>query len=296
MASLSTDIKEQIDNALSMWLEKEQEGNAFPCDFDLVWKWAGYTRKDTAKSALIRLCKEGSDYCQNGFPFQTGKPLGGRPAQTISLTRNAAKHVLMQAGTIQGSAVREYFIEAESKWRLLTTNLANGRLRLEDKVTGQVIDNPLEDPVYVERRLAAADAFTQRTTYMAAVCPELNPSHHRRVSAMASKVSLGDNPKAVLVKRGFLKKRLNKKNNMTYPSRPNGRDIMDGDQLSITRGCEGIFTRLLKKYGNYELAMAEYEKVCESIGAGCSILHKSCLALPTKLEEVRDASGEGLLT
>lgn len=75
---------------------------------------------------------------------------------------------------------------------------------------------------------------------------------------------------------------------MVYPQRPNGRDVMDKPQLAIATGMEGIFSRLLEKYGDYDLAYAEYLKCCEQVGLGCAILHGTSLSEATRLEDVQD--------
>ena len=76
-------IKQQIDTQLPLWLEAaEKNHQAFPCDFDVLWKWAGYSRKDHAKTALKEL-KTGSDFVEKSFPANSGKIGRGRPTRVI---------------------------------------------------------------------------------------------------------------------------------------------------------------------------------------------------------------------
>lgn len=83
----------------------------FPVDFDQAWQWIGYTRKDTAKDALLRQFAIPEDF--TSFPVETGN--GGRPSERIMLTVECFKSFCMMAGTEQGKKVRAYFIECERK-------------------------------------------------------------------------------------------------------------------------------------------------------------------------------------
>jgi hypothetical protein len=125
--------------------------------------------------------------------------------------------------------------------------------------------------------------------------PTLNAGHYRAISALASKVALGDYPRKVLVDRGFLQKRKNRRGVMAYPPHPNGRDIMDKTQLSIVKGAEDIFSRLLAKHNNeYDSAFTEYQDSCAKMFDACSILHETCLPEPTLLEDVRERQSNAL--
>jgi phage antirepressor YoqD-like protein len=83
----------------------------FPVDFDQAWQWIGYTRKDTAKDALLRQFANSEDF--TSFPVETGN--GGRPSERIMLTVECFKSFCMMAGTEQGKKVRAYFIECERR-------------------------------------------------------------------------------------------------------------------------------------------------------------------------------------
>ena len=79
---------------------------------------AGYARKDHAKRKLTSkksLLTEGID-----FSSQVGKTASvGRPSDEIRLTCDAFKQFCLMAETEKGRLSRQYFIEAEKRWRLV---------------------------------------------------------------------------------------------------------------------------------------------------------------------------------
>jgi hypothetical protein len=61
------DITKEIDGAVSAWAEAEEtKSDPYPCEFDTLWKWAGYTTKHHAKRALLDQLKEADDYVIKG--------------------------------------------------------------------------------------------------------------------------------------------------------------------------------------------------------------------------------------
>ena len=103
-----------VQQLIEQWLQQEKDGVKFPVDFDVAWKIAGYSRKDSAKRALINYLIEGEE-----FSTQRGK-LGtvGRSTELIKITCDALKELCMLSRSPQGKATRKYFIEAEKKWKL----------------------------------------------------------------------------------------------------------------------------------------------------------------------------------
>jgi len=45
-------VPQDLTVLVDKWLEKERNGVKFPVDFDVAWKIAGYSRKDSAKRYL----------------------------------------------------------------------------------------------------------------------------------------------------------------------------------------------------------------------------------------------------
>lgn len=101
-----------IQALIDKWLEQEQQGVTFPVDFDIAWKIAGYSRKDSAKRKLSKR--------KQGILFHISmEKLGGRPTDIIKLSCDGLKDLALKADTPEGDAIRQYFIEAEKKWRLV---------------------------------------------------------------------------------------------------------------------------------------------------------------------------------
>lgn len=118
----SNDIQSLID----IWLEQERNGVQFPVDFDIAWQIAGYSEKGKGKRRLTGANShlvENVDYSidKGKVVFaQTGKSgLSGSSSDSISMTCDAFKHFCLMARTEEGRQIRQYFIEAEKKWKLV---------------------------------------------------------------------------------------------------------------------------------------------------------------------------------
>lgn len=86
----------------------------FPVDFDLAWKWLGYTRKETALKNLL------SDQFDEGIDWGNISPVGekletqeGRPSRKYYLTIDCFKTLGMLAKTKSGKEIRRYFLDCE---------------------------------------------------------------------------------------------------------------------------------------------------------------------------------------
>lgn len=126
----------------------------FVIDFDNVWKWLGFTRKDSAKKVLEKhfvkdvdykiekvaplvggAAFKGSNQDEIGFPQVGGKPisekdLGGRPVESIMLTINTFKKYCLKAGTKKADEVHDYYIKLEELLQE-TVNEESNELRLQ---------------------------------------------------------------------------------------------------------------------------------------------------------------------
>jgi phage anti-repressor protein len=94
------------DNALS--LMQSSETNAFPVDFDLAWRWLGYSRKDSALRTLL------SAGFSETTDFHISEGISGtKPYKVYSLSIECLKTWAMMSQTAQGKLVRTYFLECE---------------------------------------------------------------------------------------------------------------------------------------------------------------------------------------
>ena len=89
----------------------------FVIDFDNVWKWMGFSRKDPAKRLLEKNFTKNIDY-KNNIP-----PIGGilenekgdvvRPSETILLTVDTFKKFCLKTGTKKADEIHNYYIKLE---------------------------------------------------------------------------------------------------------------------------------------------------------------------------------------
>ena len=125
MSNLARFNPEDYSQLVERWLQAEQKGEQFPVDFDLAWKIAGYSKKSNARRRLeskSSYLKLGRDYTitEGTVLLQSEQSaLCGRSSDLILLTCDAFKHFCLMAETEQGEQVRQYFIEAEKRWRLV---------------------------------------------------------------------------------------------------------------------------------------------------------------------------------
>ena len=124
IAHIATD--QDLQQRVEDWIKREQEGEQFPVPFDQAWPIVGYSNKSNAKRKLGKL-DDGTDF--SSCLMKT--PSGGRPSEIIHLTCDAFKHFCLMADTDQGRQVRQYFIEAEKKWRIVQEQHPNIALEVE---------------------------------------------------------------------------------------------------------------------------------------------------------------------
>jgi hypothetical protein len=94
-----------------MYLNYDEEKD-FVINFDDVWKWVGFTRKDNAKTLLQKHFKIDIDYNIKTIPAIAG--IGGKPREIIMLTINTFKKFCLSAGTKKASEIHDYYIKLEN--------------------------------------------------------------------------------------------------------------------------------------------------------------------------------------
>jgi phage anti-repressor protein len=101
--------KEQQMFVASFFCYLNYEKDKFIIDFDDVWKWAGFTRKDNSKRMLEKYFVENIDYkisIKNNKNAQ-----GGRPEEQILLTVNTFKKFCLKANTKKSDEIHDYYIK-----------------------------------------------------------------------------------------------------------------------------------------------------------------------------------------
>lgn len=84
----------------------------FIIDFDDVWKWTGFSRKDPAKRLLDKFFKENIDYKVFHQSVENSNE-GGRPVHNIMLTINTFKKFCLKADTKKADEIHDYYIKLE---------------------------------------------------------------------------------------------------------------------------------------------------------------------------------------
>jgi hypothetical protein len=107
-------VQQDIASLLDSWIEAEKNGIQFPVPFEAAWRMAEYSTKASAKRELKSL-KKGNQFSTEMLKT----PGGGRSSELINLSVDGLKHFCLMADTGAGEAIRQYFIEAEKKWRLV---------------------------------------------------------------------------------------------------------------------------------------------------------------------------------
>lgn len=91
-----------------------QSTEQFPIDFDDVWPWLDYSRKDNAKTAFLK-CNFTENLDYSLLKVKETKPDGtfSHYKEKITLTLECFKSFCMMAGTEKGKQVRQYFLNCE---------------------------------------------------------------------------------------------------------------------------------------------------------------------------------------
>lgn len=111
----STIVSYDVRSLIDQWMEAERNGEQFPVPFHEFWNIAGHNKKQDAVSLLESLLTKDSDYLRS--TVNNGKR--GRPSYTYFVTCDGLKHWALASQTEEGRNIRQYFIEAEKKWKLV---------------------------------------------------------------------------------------------------------------------------------------------------------------------------------
>lgn len=107
-------VRHDVLALIEEWIQSEQDGIEFPVPFDAAWGIAGYSTKASAKRGIKDL-KEGKHFSTELLKNKQK----GRSSESIKMSCDAFKHFCLLAKTDEGDEIREYFIEAEKKWKLV---------------------------------------------------------------------------------------------------------------------------------------------------------------------------------
>ena len=127
----------------------------FVVDFDSVWKWVGFSRKDPGKRLLEKNFTIDIDYQIKKTAPQVGGAVletvnGGQNKETILLTVNAFKKFCLKANTKKADEIHDYYIKLENLLQETINEETNElRLQLQNK------DKKLKEETIIRKQLKA---------------------------------------------------------------------------------------------------------------------------------------------
>jgi phage anti-repressor protein len=117
---LSSEDEKNFALHFKLFLDYGFNNKTFPIDFDDVWKWCEFTRKNDAKKILLKHFKENEDYIflqqtpqQDLNEENVQKQHGGHNKETIMLNVDTFKEFCMKASTSKAKQIRSYYIKLE---------------------------------------------------------------------------------------------------------------------------------------------------------------------------------------
>jgi phage anti-repressor protein len=116
--NFSSEEQKMFDNSFKHYLQYGDDDTAFVIDFDDVWEWLGFTRKDNAKRIMTKNFEEDVHYKIALLNLEEQKSheenRGGHNKETIMMTVNTFKDFCMLANTEKSKTIRSYYIKMEN--------------------------------------------------------------------------------------------------------------------------------------------------------------------------------------
>lgn len=117
LSKFTTDDQQIFVKHFQIYLKHSTDLTKFVIDFDEVYEWLGFTRKDHAKRLLIKKFNADEDYMINNFlppkEEQVSKQHGGHNKENIMLSVPTFKAFSMLCDTEKGKQTRLYYTRME---------------------------------------------------------------------------------------------------------------------------------------------------------------------------------------
>lgn len=78
-SEFTSDDQKLFVESFTTYLQYGNDDTKYVIDFDDVWKWAGFTRKDNAKTMLTKYFKEDTDFKVESLLLRTQEQNRGGP-------------------------------------------------------------------------------------------------------------------------------------------------------------------------------------------------------------------------
>ena len=115
--------------------------NDFVIEFEKIWKWLGYSRKEECKRVLIKHFIIDIDYKivfrQPAENPDTHINLGGRPKEDIYMNINTFKKLCLKSNTKKADEIHDYFIKMEETFQEVINEESN---ELKEKLQNKEIE------------------------------------------------------------------------------------------------------------------------------------------------------------
>ena len=150
-SEMNTDEQMQFIESFKMYLKYGDDDNAFVIDFDNVWKWIGFTRKDNAKTLLLKKFNENIDYIRPP-PTNTGGPLNNQNGikEIIMLSVNTFKKFCIKALTSNAEFCITNYLQMENLYQKYTVEQQySNKLISSNNTSDHNVLSTIDDRLYV---------------------------------------------------------------------------------------------------------------------------------------------------
>jgi hypothetical protein len=112
---MNSDEQIQFVKNFQIYLEYGDNDTAFIINLDDIWKWIGFSRKDNAKSFLIKKFQEKNNYIYNNRFLPSQDPINNisRDNEIILLNVSTFKKFCMKASTKRADEICDYYLKME---------------------------------------------------------------------------------------------------------------------------------------------------------------------------------------
>ncbi len=122
---LNTEEQQQFVNSFKLYLKYGYDDTAFVIDFDNVWKWIGFTRKDNAKRLLLSKFIKNINYIYQKNILPKEEPIIKGDNEIILLNVSTFKKFCMKASTKRADDICDYYIKMEKIMHQYTNEKLN---------------------------------------------------------------------------------------------------------------------------------------------------------------------------
>lgn len=115
MSKMQKSLDDEMRTELAVYIKSKDK---FPVDFDKVWQWIGYSRKDSAKRSLESYFRKGIDYRSTTVVNSEISQHGGQNREQIMMTTFCFKAFCMVSATKKAKLVHKYYLDIEHAYTL----------------------------------------------------------------------------------------------------------------------------------------------------------------------------------